>query len=462
MTATVSQPTQADVPVENGSKSPLASHEIGLIFVREYYTFLNKSPNKLYGFYGKDSFMVRGDEGQSSPSTAIQGQEEIRKKIEDLHFEDCRVLVSQVDSQISANNGILVQVLGEMCNMDGPLQKFSQTFFLAPQINGYYVLNDIFRFLKDEVNIDYYTCDEEKAAAAAEIAAKDQEEQKQVPENTTSSAKPLAYTTVESDSTAATTSSTPVIETASVTTQSNAVVEEKPAPTTTPEKPAAAAAVVADKAKVTEGKDQEKTKDQEQSSKAPKTWSNIAAGSDNKWSSSSPSATTATATTPATTTTTTAPSTTTTTPTTTTNATPAAETKPSQGNKPSHGKDHGKEQSNKETTDVFLKNIKNLTQDQIKEAFTAEFGEVKSVTIPPGKPTGFLTFASPESCQKALKQRRVEVGEVQVIVEERRVPGRYPRHQQNGTGGNYERRFQQNRRGGPPRGGKSRGGGNQK
>lgn len=212
MTATVSQPTQADVPVENGSKSPLASHEIGLIFVREYYTFLNKSPNKLYGFYGKDSFMVRGDEGQSSPSTAIQGQEEIRKKIEDLHFEDCRVLVSQVDSQISANNGILVQVLGEMCNMDGPLQKFSQTFFLAPQINGYYVLNDIFRFLKDEVNIDYYTCDEEKAAAAAEIAAKDQEEQKQVPENTTSSAKPLAYTTVESDSTAATTSSTPVIE----------------------------------------------------------------------------------------------------------------------------------------------------------------------------------------------------------------------------------------------------------
>lgn len=116
-----------------------------------------------------------------------------------------------------------------------------------------------------------------------------------------------------------------------------------------------------------------------------------------------------------------------------------------------------------ETTDVFLKNIKSLTTDQIKEAFTAEFGEVKSVTIPPGKPTGFLTFANPESCQKALKQRRVEVGEVQVIVEERRVPGRYPRHQQNGTGGSYERRFQQNRRGGgPPRGGKSRGGGNQK
>lgn len=291
-------------------------------------------------------------------SSFVQGDslifliQEIRKKIEDLHFEDCRVLVSQVDSQISANNGILVQVLGEMCNMDGPLQKFSQTFFLAPQINGYYVLNDIFRFLKDEVNIDYYTCDEEKAAAA-EIAEKDQEEQKEAADIST--AKPITYpSVVESDSTAATTSSTPVIEAASVTTntQSPVVAEEKPAPATT-EKPA-----VADKSKVTEGKDQEKTKDQEQSSKAPKTWSNIAAGSDNKWgssSSSSPSATAATATTTtpaaaaATTTTTTATATpTTTTPaTTTTNATPAAETKPSQGNKPSHGKDHGKDQTNK-------------------------------------------------------------------------------------------------------------------
>jgi hypothetical protein len=70
--------------------------------------------------------------------------------------------VTQVDSQVSAGNGILIQVLGEMCVMDGPSQKFSQTFFLAPQPNGYYVLNDIFRFLKDEVDIDYYTCEDDQ------------------------------------------------------------------------------------------------------------------------------------------------------------------------------------------------------------------------------------------------------------------------------------------------------------
>lgn len=73
------------------------------------------------------------------------------------------MLVTQVDSQLSVNDGILIHVLGEMCNQNGPSQKFSQTFFLATQPNGYYVLNDIFRFLKDEVQIDYYSYEEGEA-----------------------------------------------------------------------------------------------------------------------------------------------------------------------------------------------------------------------------------------------------------------------------------------------------------
>ena len=51
--------------------------------------------------------------------------------------------------------GLIVQVLGEMCNNGGPWQKFSQTFFLAEQPQGYYVLNDIFRFLKEDVENEY-------------------------------------------------------------------------------------------------------------------------------------------------------------------------------------------------------------------------------------------------------------------------------------------------------------------
>lgn len=37
-----------------------------------------------------------------------------------------------------------------MSNKSGPWKKFAQTFFLAEQPNGYFVLNDIFRYLKDE------------------------------------------------------------------------------------------------------------------------------------------------------------------------------------------------------------------------------------------------------------------------------------------------------------------------
>ena len=67
-----------------------------------------------------------------------------------LGFENCKVFISNVDSQSSAEGGIIVQVIGEMSNAGGPWRKFAQTFFLAEQPSGYYVLNDIFRYLKEE------------------------------------------------------------------------------------------------------------------------------------------------------------------------------------------------------------------------------------------------------------------------------------------------------------------------
>jgi hypothetical protein len=51
----------------------VASQDVGLIFVREYYTFLNKKPHRLHAFYNKDSLFVRGDEG--SVTTTVKGQE---------------------------------------------------------------------------------------------------------------------------------------------------------------------------------------------------------------------------------------------------------------------------------------------------------------------------------------------------------------------------------------------------
>lgn len=75
-----------------------------------------------------------------------------------LNFEDCKVYISSVDSQGSAEGGIVVQVIGEMSNRARPWRKFAQTFFLAQQPNGYFVLNDICRYIKEEG-------DEEEVAA---------------------------------------------------------------------------------------------------------------------------------------------------------------------------------------------------------------------------------------------------------------------------------------------------------
>jgi len=64
-------------------------------------------------------------------------------------------MLSSVDSLGSAGGGIVIQVLGELSNRDEPSQKFAETFFLAEQPNGYFVLNDIFRYLKEDAESDY-------------------------------------------------------------------------------------------------------------------------------------------------------------------------------------------------------------------------------------------------------------------------------------------------------------------
>lgn len=87
-----------------------------------------------------------------------------------LDFSDAKVYISNVDSQASANGGIMVQVIGELSNRGQAWRKFAQTFFLAEQPNGYYVLNDICRYLKEDT-VDYSAEVEAPAAQAGESAA---------------------------------------------------------------------------------------------------------------------------------------------------------------------------------------------------------------------------------------------------------------------------------------------------
>ena len=76
--------------------------------------------------------------------------------IESFGFKDCAVILSSVDSMESMNGGVVIQVLGELSNDGAPSQKFAQTFFLASvPPSGYFVLNNIFRYLKEDIDSDF-------------------------------------------------------------------------------------------------------------------------------------------------------------------------------------------------------------------------------------------------------------------------------------------------------------------
>lgn len=140
--------------------------EVGWLFVEQYYTTLSKTPEKIHLFYSKRSQMVHGMEAekvlpavggkvsflrQAQKGSANTPCQAISEKIKELDIQDCKVRVLNVDSQSSFQN-IVVQVIGEISNKSEPHNKFVQTFVLAEQPGGYFVLNDIFRYLNNDDN----------------------------------------------------------------------------------------------------------------------------------------------------------------------------------------------------------------------------------------------------------------------------------------------------------------------
>lgn len=148
--------------------------------------FVNKQPHRLHCFYNKRSTFVHGEEGEDAQVAAGQQVchavwlhqrfyqagsshtwlttllQEIHDRITAIGYDQCKVYIHSIDSQSSANGGIIILVIGEMSNNNGTWRKFTQTFFLAEQPNGYFVLNDIFRYLKEEAD------DEEEDEVAEE------------------------------------------------------------------------------------------------------------------------------------------------------------------------------------------------------------------------------------------------------------------------------------------------------
>ena len=73
----------------------------------------------------------------------------IKEKIQSLDHKGCKVEITTLDAQYSHDkNGVIVLVTGFFIRKDKGKRKFTQTFYLARKTQGYYVANDIFRFLE--------------------------------------------------------------------------------------------------------------------------------------------------------------------------------------------------------------------------------------------------------------------------------------------------------------------------
>ncbi|KAF9570054.1 hypothetical protein EC968_002316 [Mortierella alpina] len=443
MTAT---PTSANSAPAN-NEGAVASHEVGMMFVHEYYTFLNKEPSRLHCFYNKQSTMSHGTQGEDPQA--------IHSKILDLDFEDCKVLVSNVDSLSSLNGGIMIQVLGEMSNRGGPSQKFVQTFFLAEQPRGYYVLNDIFRYLKEdaelEVEAEVEAVEEEpspeykiEAEPIAAVTATDT-----VPEVAAVAVEEIVAVAVATVEVSTPEAAEPVPEH-----KVDVVEEKKAAPAAEEKKPAEKKAEHKKHDRKAEKKDShkreakkeaetsEKPKTPEPSKKQsggaaasspapestaevvetpapapvvapvpvpaeppkPKTWANLAANNSNQWGSHASAAKGSSV-----------------------NVTPVATPKPQtpvpaqqQNAKPLDRKPNTTSNTREEMLFIYVKNItEKMPLDQLREAF-GKFGTVKNIELTHKKNCAYVEFTTVEAVQAALKQNRVNVGSEIVLAEERR------------------------------------------
>ena len=194
--------------------NPLSSFQIGNQFVSQYYTILAKQPHLLHRFYAESSTLAHTDDidhdvnngngdksesGGGGGTFTARGAKAIAERVASWGLRGAAAEIASVDSQYSAEGGVLIQVTGTLTSVvgdgsggkggseaaatangagggdndgnaqattttmtaTGPPRKFCQAFFLAPQEKGYFVLNDIFRYLLAE----------RTAAGAAAVAA---------------------------------------------------------------------------------------------------------------------------------------------------------------------------------------------------------------------------------------------------------------------------------------------------
>ncbi|KAG1361472.1 ras GTPase-activating protein-binding protein 1 [Cocos nucifera] len=129
--------------------------QVGSFFVGQYYHILQQQPNLVYQFYNDASTVMRVDDGDLELEETnvclflLSTAEQIHSLIMSLKFTGIEIKTAH--SLNSWNGGVLLMVCGFVqTGAYNARRNFVQTFFLAPQEKGYFVLNDIFHFLDEE------------------------------------------------------------------------------------------------------------------------------------------------------------------------------------------------------------------------------------------------------------------------------------------------------------------------
>ncbi|KAJ4707295.1 ras GTPase-activating protein-binding protein 2-like [Melia azedarach] len=134
--------------------SPPSAQVVGNAFVEQYYHILHNSPELVYRFYQDSSVLSRPD--SNGVMTSVTTMDGINQKILSLDFKNYKAEIKTADAQNSHKEGVTVLVTGCLTGKDNLRRKFAQSFFLAPQDNGYFVLNDVFRYVEDAEVLEKY------------------------------------------------------------------------------------------------------------------------------------------------------------------------------------------------------------------------------------------------------------------------------------------------------------------
>ncbi|KAK3405914.1 nuclear transport factor 2 [Eucalyptus grandis] len=126
---------------------PPSADVVGNAFVHQYYHILHQSPEHVHRFYQDSSKLGRPEENGVMAITSTM--KAIDEKIQSLDYRGFTAEIITVDAQDSYKGGVTVLVTGYLTGRDQTKRKFTQSFFLAPQDKGYFVLNDIFRYVEE-------------------------------------------------------------------------------------------------------------------------------------------------------------------------------------------------------------------------------------------------------------------------------------------------------------------------